>query len=171
MEIWEYEQRYYDRKYEQLHARKSLSSPLPKIYSQLSDTWDRCVEHILKLYYYKDSPIFDFYENTWKISVAKCISKVDKVKSTNKLPTYDFIMDTIWNDVKDDYLDNQIEYVADNITADYEDIPPLNLNKIDIDDFKLKVCEYMNFVAEKLSTDGKYNVNEGKAKIEEILAL
>ena len=171
MEFWEYEQKYYDKKYEQSYSIKSLSAPLPKIYAQLSNTWDRCVEHILKLYYYKDTPIFDFYENNWKVSVAKCISKVDKLKSTNKLPSYDFIMETIWYDVKDDYLDSQIEYVVDNITSDYEEIPPMDLSTIDIDDFKSKVYEYMEFVAEKLSTKGKYNVEEGKFKIEEILGI
>lgn len=112
--------------------------------------------HIIKLMLYSNSQ----YYNHWKQEIFAFLHDTDKLKSTNKWPKKEDILQ--WLSCHNDVLSNYRITVED----EYEELVPSSVS----DDCILRAIEeYQEFLADKLSTNGLVRRNEAYQLLDEIV--
>jgi len=130
---------------------------------KLSKSAEMIIEHFYKIYY---MPLSDS-KNHWITEIYSFINKVNKRKSTNKLPSKEYIYNSMFGNIED-IFDNVHETTLDYICTEY-DLP------MDIEGPEDKVIlfnllkDYFQWVAEELNTNGYLKLNEVRNKISQLI--
>jgi hypothetical protein len=75
----------------------SMSKPLDKIYDTVSAQYKNIVEHLLKLYFFRDTP----WRHDWVLHTWKALFWVDRRKGVNKYPLQEWIFHVLWEESSD----------------------------------------------------------------------
>ena len=138
-----------------------------EIFQILFQLNDARITHLLKLFYF---PTFTDYTAGWIITVYKTTSRIYRDKATNKLPTEEFIYNTIWggqDDVFSAHLKGIVKDFNDKLDPDYKYLPVIfNKNEAKVRKY---MTEYFKWLSKQLSKNGKVTLSEVSSVITQLL--
>jgi hypothetical protein len=144
----------------------SMSEHLRDIGYRLRGRRDIIVEHLIKLYYFRDSQ----RAGVWKRSVYSAVSKVSSWKG-RKYPAWDFIYGCIWKAIKDDWGDQfsgWVEGVAEYLDDGSLDIGVMLQNPRPVDVGNL-IENYCYWLSHALESKGRVSPAEVYEVIDDLL--
>jgi hypothetical protein len=147
--------------YEKFHFQEMADS-LSKIAQRLFQYEAVRLEHLLKVYYFRD---FQMYLNGWITSIYKCNIQIPKNVNTNKYPTYKFIYKNLWENEIDAFEDHHEGYIS--TFASYKYLP--KIENPDLEGVFLFCEEYFKWLSLQLSQEGKITLEEVKEKLNSLL--
>lgn len=119
----------------------AMSRPKSKVAADLEQGTRQLIMHLIKLYLYNESDSV----NHWRKEVAEKLNETDRLKSTNKYPSAEFILDSTWRLHKDLFHNYLQDIIKDYGQPDFNYDESLMKNKI---------RRYFEWVAEHLSNQG-----------------
>jgi hypothetical protein len=139
---------------------QEMAYPPSLIISKLLQYDDALLEHLLKLYYFKN------YIKGWTNTVYKCIIRTYKNNKTNKWPTKEFLYRNLWENEKDAFLEHHNGYLTTFST--FKNLPKVQSNIEGATTF----CEsYFKWLSKELSKKGNVTLPEVTQKIESLLNI
>lgn len=125
------------------------------IENQLVNASNPLTEHLIKLYLFPSSE----YVNHWRQEVYGFLSRVPRLKSRNKYPESDFIFDCI-----SAYLDQTAELMQ-FVAEENESLVP---ERFDATELESALTNYLNWLAETLSAEGRVHSTAVYNKLKEL---
>ena len=122
-------------------------------------------EHLIKLYHYKDFPI---YFNNWISSCIKGIDKIPTLSGSHKLPSYEKLYESSWVDLEE-VFDSFYEKTIKKINSKYTEVPPIK-NK-DSDGVKKFVKNFTKRTSKLLAEKGGVTLEDAYDIIYDLLGL
>jgi hypothetical protein len=126
----------------------SMSEHLRTIEIQLVSKRNVIIEHLIKLYYFRDSQ----WAGVWKRSVFSAVSSVPSWKR-HKFPAWDFIYSRLWKgieDVWDAQFGNRLDVVAGRLNGGGLDVEVMleNPRPVDIGYLVQNYCYWLSHALE-----------------------
>ena len=142
---------------------KEMADSKSRISSQLCNNRKSYLEHLIKLYLWKNSE----YANHWKSEIYSFYNDIPKLRTTNKYPNSDFIYQAIFGYCEDsisDSIDDKIEFIL------YKEN---NLNKLEYDksDIIKFIKDYSIWLSSNLSSKGHISFRDAYTKMNELLNI
>jgi hypothetical protein len=151
---------------------QEMASSPEKIYKDLTQYGGALVEHLFKLFYFRE---FVEYFNNWSNSVYKCAFRVSKLSSPprlkNKLPPAEMIYEWMWGRWEDT-IDIQhagfLKNVNNKSNPEYQHLPyiPAGGDEKGAGDF---IKDYHIWLARKLSKNGRADIDDVRDEIKALL--
>lgn len=142
---------------------KELARKRDEVLSDIRNHRFRLIEHLLKLYYYRDNDSL----RTWLKEVKAYLGEVSKIKASkgkDYYPTKDDIYWEVWGKDLDSLSDFHSTCIEDFSSDEEEPLP-----KVEKDDRAEDFCdEYIKWVSEVLSKKGSVSALEVRAEVEKL---
>jgi hypothetical protein len=140
----------------------SMADSLKDILNDVKSFNRRRLEHLLKLYYYREDTQ-DF--NSWIASVASSPDQIDLLKGPHKFPSKEKLLQAMWLVQEDSFYRKEQLYLtnfASHLVTDYPAKQPSKNSYAFCD-------EYHKWFAEYLAKEGLVPISSVSAKITELL--
>lgn len=149
---------------QQLNRYYELAEKDINIRNHLFYAQDQILQHLFKIYFMKSSQSIDH----WILEIFGFLHRVNKRKSTNRLPSEDFIYSAVFGNSEDSFEDWFPMYVS-NIEEDYG--VSLHPTKEDVE-ILFDLCKkYFHWLAKELSNNGKLERKDVYAEICQLFSL
>lgn len=134
---------------------RSMSEVKHEIYRKIVDQSDMIVEHLMKILLFPNSE----YIHHWQSEIYSFLPRVKKLRNTKKWPSKKFILEALStnNDMLDTFIWQSIEEESE-LTPEY----------LDAEDALPYIEEYMDWLADQLSSHGGASPEGVRQKLEEI---
>jgi hypothetical protein len=142
---------------------REMAYPETVIIQKLLQYDDARLEHLLKLYYYKNLNSGQ-YIHSWISTVYKSTIRTYKNNKTNKLPTQDFLYKNLWINAEDCYKEHHDGFLDSLISEGYPKI------QSDIKGSAEFCALYFQWLSQELSEKGKVSFDEVKNKLQSLLS-
>jgi hypothetical protein len=144
-----------------------MSKPLDKIYNRLDAQYNNIVEHLLKLYFFRDSR----WKRDWVVPTWKAVHGIDMRKGVNRWPLRDWIYHVLWEESSDVWRETYSSFVT-GLAAELEHLDTSDMKKYPrIEETGEFVRCYMFWLSGKLAEFGKVDLEEVEGEIDELLEL
>jgi hypothetical protein len=147
---------------------QEMASSPDKIYKDLTQYGGALVEHLFKLFYFRE---FGEYFNNWSNSIYKCAFRVSKLNAPpslkNKLPPADMIYEWMWGrweDTIDIQHNGFLKNVNNKNNPEYQYLPYIHARG-DSAGASSFIKDYHLWLARKLSKNGKVDLNDVRDEI------
>ena len=120
------------------------------------------IQHLAKIYYYRD---FSDYIRGWKLTCRKGFDGIPKIKSTNKLPTFEKLYECMWEE-RADIFDKVHKNALAEIEYECDELPTINRMDSNFENF---AEEYIRTICEYGSEFGEITPKENSDLIDELL--
>ena len=133
----------------------AMATDKKSVVSQISSVSEPVIEHLIKLYLFKDSE----YQNHWRKEIWSFLHSVPKLKNTKKNPQVDLIRRALAT-----YEDSVLELrrvVEDEYSS-------LFVSRSDNTELERLICAYLDWASEILSELGSITLSEVYSKLEEL---
>lgn len=142
-----------------IESLKELAYDRGYVINKLRDSSDNRYEHLLKLYFYRDTKPNEV--NHWCKEVAN-YSQISNSRTKIKLKD---LIKYLWNEPKDDYSEKDINIILDNF--EYEGYPKtMRFNYKNVYNY---LKEFNVWVAEKMNNEEKIRHLDVVNKVKELL--
>jgi hypothetical protein len=142
---------------------REMAYPKDKIINKLMQFDDLRLEHLLKLYYYKNLDNKD-YVHTWINSVYKGSIRTYKDDSTNKWPEQSFLYENLWLNTEDAYKEHHNGFLETFLHKGFPEI-----ENPDIQGSANFCASYFRWLSQKWSEKGEVTLPEVEEKILSLL--
>lgn len=134
---------------------RAMGTPRSEIRHELTHASGELTEHLIKVYLYPNAQ----ERNHWKTEIYSFLPRCPKLKSTNKFPESEFILECI-----SAYLD-QLEEMMYFVIDENNEIDPERYNAEELENM---VVQYFSWLAEQLSARGNVHSKSVYGKLDEI---
>lgn len=134
---------------------KAFADKKSQLKSDLRGATKVVMNHLIKVWLYPKVR----EQNHWKKEVAQTLNDIPKLKSTNKYPKFEFLIENTFN-VYEDTLDRRAEVIIENI----DETPIL----FEFNNLYNAIEEYFSWICTELSRFGIVRYNDVYSKIEEL---
>ena len=148
-----------------MHEFYEMAKPKRSIETMLSNHTRSIVEHLLKLFYFRDTQ----WQNKWLKDLNTSTPDVPLFSHNKNLPDKKFILQNLWLWTADTYERTVYRKVID-IIKNYTKLSCANiLKKPDIDKTKKFCNEYFDWASDELSNSGVITLDDIKGIIPKLL--
>ena len=134
---------------------RAFADKKSQIKSDLRGATKVVMNHLIKVWLYSEVR----EQKHWKKEIAQTLNDIPKLKSTNKYPKFEFLIENTFN-VYEDTLDRRTEVIIENI----DESPIL----FEFDDLYDAIEEYFVWICTELSKFGIVRYSDVYLKIEEL---
>lgn len=133
---------------------RAFTDSQAEIYRDIRSKSSIVIEHLIKVFMYPDSN----GRNYWKQKIHAAMSRVPKLKRTKKYPESKNILKYSWNVWKDS-IDDMIQVIE-------TDYGPSNIDSTMVYN---KIYEYLDWLADKLTSSGYVTSKQIYIKIDSLM--
>jgi hypothetical protein len=143
----------------------SMSKPLNKIYIRLDAQYTNIVEHLLKIYFFRDSQ----WKHDWVVHTWKAAREIDMRKGVNRYPLRDWIYHVLWEDSADIWE----KVYRSTISGFAADLKYLDTSVVQKKPRMWETAEfvrcYMLWLSGRLAEHGEVSLSEAEAEVDRLL--
>lgn len=149
---------------QRLNRYYELAERDANIRQDLRNSQGQILQHLFNIYFMKDSQSVDH----WILKIFSFLHKVNKRKSTNRLPSESFIYESLFGNSEDSFEDWFPSYVS-HIECKYD----IELYPTPEDvDILFSICKrYFHWVAKELSIKGELNNKQAYRRLCQLFNL